>query len=424
MSTTLIVSAPGDTANTASAYQALLLSQERVKSYAELMRSRGVTAGVAKTLSNGLTAEDLRERITVEAVPGTVLLRATVTDRSAALAMEIANTLGTEFSRYVGKLEQPATAAHPAVRITVADDADLPTAPVSPRPLRNLAIGLVIGLVIGVIAAVLQEILDTSVRSVQVLREVTGRVTLGALGFDRGAGKRPLTMRDDSHSPHAEAFRSLRTNLRYAGAGKLPRSVVITGSVPEEGTTTVACNLAIALADAGWKVVLVDADLRRPRVADYLGIEATRGLTSVLASGDAVEDVLRPWSDSLSVLPGGPIPPDPSSLLGSKKMVRTLAKLELAADIVIFDTPPLLSATDAAILARAGTGALLVTRFGRTRQDQVAQAVERLTVVGADLLGSVLNFTRAQNAAPPTFRVPFPATSAERRSLTVLDERS
>jgi len=425
VSTTLIVSAPGDSGNTQSAYQALLLSQQRVKSYAALMRSRGVTAGVAKSLNNGLTAEDVQNRITAEAVPDTVLLRATVRDRSPALAMEIANTLGTEFSHYVDKLEQPPTAAHSVVKITVADDADLPTTPVSPRPIRNLGLGLVLGLIVGAIAAVLQEIMDTSVRSAQALREMTGSTTLGVIDFDRSAGRQPLTVRDDGHSARAETFRSLRTNLRFAGAGELPRSVAIAASVPEEGTTTIACNLAIALAEADWRVILVDTDLRRPRVADYLGIEATTGLTSVLTNGVAVKDVLRKWGPgSLSVLPSGPIPPNPSELLGSQKMLRTLGELEQKADIVIFDTPPLLAVTDAAVLARFCAGALLVTRFGRTRQEQVTQAVERLTMVDARLLGSVLNFAKPETGLPPTFGVPRLTAPADRRSLVVLGERT
>jgi capsular exopolysaccharide synthesis family protein len=423
-SITLIVSAPEGSGNVTTAYQALLLSQQRVKSYAALIHSQSVATGVAKRLHDGVTAEELQQRITAQAIPDTVLLRATVTDPSAAHAAQVADMLGTEFSHYVDGLERPRSPAHPGVKITVADGAVLPAAPVSPRPVRNLGVGLLIGLIIGAIGAVLREVTDTSVRSVQVLRELTGAAVLGAIGLDRDAGRRPLVMGTGADPARAEAFRSLRTNLRFA-AGAPPRSVAVTSTVAQEGSTTVACNLAIALAEAGARVVLVDTDLRRPRVADYLGIDAPAGLTNILADGMAVEDVLRPWGPgSLSVLPSGPVPPDPSELLASPRFLTTLRELEGVADIVIFDAPPLLSFSDAAIIARGCSGAMLVTRQGRTRQEEVAQAVERLTVVHAALLGTVLNFAQPVTRTPVPPRVPRQATAADRQRVTAVREGS
>jgi capsular exopolysaccharide synthesis family protein len=420
-SITLIVSAPEPSGNVTTAYQAVLLSQQRVKSYAALMRSQGVTAGVARRLGDGVTAEELQQRITAQSLPDTVLLRATVTDPSAAHAVQVADTLGAEFSRYVDGLERSGASAHPAVKITVADGAVLPTVPVSPRPVRNLGVGLVIGLVVGAIGAVLRDRTDTSVRSARALSHLTASPTLATIDLDRGAGKRPLTMRDDGESAHAEAFRSLRTALQFGGA--LPRSVTVAGCVAEEGTTTIACNLAIALAESGVRVILVDADLRRPRVGDYLGIGETAGLTNVLSEGMAVTDVLRSWgSGSLSVLPSGPIPPNPSELLASRTFRATLRGLEGKADIVIFDAPPLLGVCDAAILARTCTGAILVTRYGRTREEHVVQATERLAAVNARLLGTALNFVQPAGRASVAVGVPRPATG--RRRVTAMGEGS
>jgi len=424
-SITLIVSAPEGGGNVTTAYQAVLLSQQRVKSYAELIRSQSVTTRVANRLNDGVTAEELQQRITAQAVPDTVLLRATVTDPSAAHATQVADTLGAEFSRYVDGLERPGSPAHPGVKITVADGAVLPTVPVSPRPVRNLGVGLVIGLIIGAIGATLREVTDTSVRSVQVLRELTGSVTLAAIGMDRGAGSRPIVRGDFADPARTEAFRSLRTNLLFAGAGAPPRSVAVTSSVAEEGTTTIACNLAIALAEAGARVILVDADLRRPRIADYLGIEAPTGLTNVLSDGTAIADVLRPWGPgSLRVLPAGPVPPGPSELLVAPRFLATLRELEGQADIVLFDAPPLLAVSDAAIIARGCAGAMLVTRQGRTSEEQVVQAVERLTVVQAALLGTVLNFAQPASRTPIPLRVPRQATPADRARVTAMGEGS
>jgi non-specific protein-tyrosine kinase len=390
---TLMVSAPGDGSGTTSAYTALLLSQQRVKSYAQLLDSRRVAVAVAKSLGDGVSADDLRDRISAEAVPDTVLVRATVKDTSPARAQEVANALGRQFPSFIDGIERPAQAKDAGVRITVADDADLPTAPESPRPLLNLGLGLLIGLVAGAVAAVLRENSDTSLRSEDELSAATGGVALGAVGFYRDAARRPLLVRADGDSPGAEAFRTLRTSLQFATGDRPPRSVAVTSAVADEGKSTVACNLAITLAEAGWRVVLVDADLRRPRVADYFGIGADEGLTDVLRGAAVLDDVLRPWgSGSLAVLPGGPVPPNPSELLSSEQMSRLLDELSARADVVLVDTPALLPVTDAAVVAHRCAGTILVARYGRTRREQVSRVVGRLTAVDATLLGAVLNF--------------------------------
>jgi capsular exopolysaccharide synthesis family protein len=386
-SITMVVTAPGDGGNPAVAYQAGLLSQDRAKSYAKLINSRSVASAVAGALGDGLTAEELQPKISAAVVPETVLVRATVTDRSPVLAMRIAHTLGTEFARYVDGLERPAKSAPARVQVTVADDADLPRAPVSPRPLRNLALGLVLGLVVGVAGAVLRDRTDTSVRSARSLREAAGGVALGTVAAD---GRLGLSVRADS--PHAEEFRRIRTNLRFAEGDALPRSVVVTSALPEEGKSTIACNLAVSLAEAGWRVVLVDGDLRGAQLASHLGLDETPGLTDALAHDRPVGAMLRQWGpDSLSVLPAGSVTGHTSELLASRKTPSVLRELERRADIVVVDAPALLSTTDAAILARGCAGAIVVARYGRTRREDVLQGVERLEAVRARVVGAVLN---------------------------------
>ncbi|MDF2576452.1 MAG: chromosome partitioning protein, partial [Agromyces sp.] len=165
-------------------------------------------------------------------------------------------------------------------------------------------------------------------------------------------------------------------------------SYVITSSVPSEGKSTTTINLAIALADAGKRVALLDTDLRKPKVAEYLGIEGGAGLTDVLIGRARLSDVMLPWGNrSLYVLPAGKIPPNPSELLGSKSMRQLLEALERDVDIVLCDAPPLLPVTDAAILANATSGAILVVSAGHTNRHQLSGAVDALNTAGAHIAG-------------------------------------
>lgn len=390
-SITLIVSAPSGGGGSA-AFQATLLAKERVKSYARLIGGRGVADRVARTLGDGTNAEDLRRRITAQALTDTVLLRATVTDRSPGRAMLTARTLGTEFARYIDGLERATPSDRPVASVRVAEDADLPTVPTSPRPLLNLALGLTAGAIAGIVAALLREFTDTSVRNAHELREATGRPTLGVIGLDRRLGERPLITRATGNSPRGETFRSLAATLRFAGTGDAPRSVVITSTVPGEGRTTVACDLAVALAEGGRRVILVDADLRDPHLADGLGAENAPGLSDLLKGDRLIDDVLRRRGpESLLLLPSGPAERHPGELLGSPRMAAVVSDLVERADVVVFDTPPLQVCADAAVLARLCSGAVLVTRYGSTPREEVAEAIERLQSFGIRVLGTVLN---------------------------------
>lgn len=401
-SVTMVVSVPDDgPAGATAAYQGVLSSQQRAKSYAELIRSRSVTEAVARAVG-GLTADDLRQRITAEAVPDTVLLRATVTDESPALAMRIGHALGAEFPHYVDRLERPAPNGRPAARVVVADDADLPSAPVSPRPALNLALGLLAGLAAGVAAAVLRDRADTSLRSARALRQAAGGAALGMIGHDRRLGERVVAA---PGSTQAEEFRLVGTDLRLCD-GEPPRSVVVTGTAPQEGRSLVACNLAVALAETGCAVILVDAS--GSGLTEWLGIgDDAVGLTSVLAHDRPVDQALRQWGpESLRVLPGGPA--TSGGLLASPKMAAVIGELEDRADIVVIDAPPVPTCAGTAVLARRCTGAVIVARYGRTRREDVVRAVERLETVRARVLGSVLGFVPAEGRGAVAPRRPKP----------------
>jgi non-specific protein-tyrosine kinase len=183
----------------------------------------------------------------------------------------------------------------------------------------------------------------------------------------------------------------LRTNLQFVDIEHHLSSVVVTSAVIGEGKSTTACNLALALAEAGSRVVLVEGDLRRPRVDEYLGLERAVGLTNVLLGEVALEDALQPFgANRLQVLPSGPLPPNPSELLGSSAMQSLLDRLEQVADLVVIDAPPLLPVADASVLGALASGVLLVVDASKTRRDAVRHAADQVRSVGGTLLGAVL----------------------------------
>ncbi|CAI7974568.1 non-specific protein-tyrosine kinase [Frankia sp. Hr75.2] len=401
---TMVVSSSGSDEGMASAYQGGLLSEQRVKSYANLVASERVAAAVIDQLNLDDSASQLRGRIEAQAVPDTVLLRAVVRDADPHRAQSIADAVGEAFSAAVARIERPAEDQPPSVRVRVWEKAKLPAAPVSPQPVRNIALGVLLGLMISIGAALLRHRLDTSVTGESDVRAVTGLPNLAMIAYDAGAGRRPLIIHANPHSPRAEAFRQLRTNLQFVDVDTAPRSILISSSLPGEGKTTTICNLAIILAQGGARVCLVEGDLRRPSFGEYLGIESAAGLTSVLIGAADLDDVLQPWGEGrvgdgrVEVLPSGPVPPNPSELLGSRNMADLIDVLCTRFDFVLIDAPPLLPVTDAAVLATRVDGVLLVARAGRTRREQIRRAADALRAVDARVIGSVLNMVPTKGA--------------------------
>jgi len=291
----------------------------------------------------------------------------------------------------VAEIESPQSGAPAPVKLTTTQPASVPTVPVAPRKSLNLALGLLVGLALGAGGALLREQLNTTVKTPDDIESLTGSVPLGLVPFDAAAKTTPLVTAEANDS-RAEAFRTLRTNLRFADVDHPPRSIVVTSPMPGEGKSTSACNIALTLALAGSRVVLVEADLRKPRVGEYLGLDSAVGLTNVLAGQHTLEDVLVPWRrQTLTVLPAGPVPPNPSELLGSQHMGNLLKVLGARYDYVIVDSPPLLPVTDGAVLATLTDGALLIARHGKSSRDDLEQAAHALEAVNAKLLGTVLN---------------------------------
>lgn len=367
--------------------------QQRVKSYAELVKTPRVLGPVAKELGDGTTTDDLAELITVTTPPDTVMLEVSVTDPSPERAQEIATTLGEAFPAVVDKLERPSDKSKRSpVKVSLVKPAQTDDTPVSPSPVRNLALGLALGLLFGFGLALMRHQHDTTVRTGEDVEEITEQPIIGAVHFDPRAGREPLIVESDPNSPRSEAFRSLRTNLMFVNAASHPRTIALTSSIPGEGKSTTIANLALTLAQSGSTVCLIEGDLRRPRLLEYLGLEGVAGITDVLIERATLDDVLQPYGEhGLDILGCGAIPPNPSELLASSGMSSVLGELATRYDYVLIDTPPVLPVTDAVILSTKVDGIMVLVGTTIVSKEQLSATLQALNAVENKVLGLVLN---------------------------------
>ncbi|MDQ0767983.1 capsular exopolysaccharide synthesis family protein [Pseudarthrobacter defluvii] len=367
-------------------------SQARVQSYVKAVNSPIVLQPVIDSLGLGVTADELSKSVKGTTDVNTVLINIEASDsspvRSAAIAQGVANSLIDAIER----IERPKNGGSSPFNVSVIKPAVAPSSPASPNTRLNLILGFILGLGVGLASAVLKSKLDSRIRGEADVRQITDSPVLGGIAYDADATRKPLLTQTPTQSPRAESFRQLRTNLQFANVAKGAKTVLVTSSVPGEGKSTSATNLAIAMAQAGQAVCLIDADLRRPMVSEYLGLDRTAGLTTALVGQADVRDLLQPWGDDeLFILTSGQIPPNPSELLGSRVMKQLLADLEQVFDTVIIDAPPLLPVTDAAVLSQHVGGVILVVGSQKLRQQELVKSLSALEMVGSDILGIVLN---------------------------------
>ena len=382
--------------STSTAYQGGLFATQRVASYADLVNGRELAQRVIDELGLDVEAADLTKQITATVVPETVILEIAVQDPSPRRAQIIAKSASEQLKEFVNELETPPGKANAPIKATVVDSASLPESPVSPQPVRNLGLGVVLGLLLGLGLAVMRELLDTSVKSPEDVAELTETPVLGGILFDPQAPKRPLLTHLDSHSPRVEAFRILRTNLQFVDIDRDKKVVVVTSSLPGEGKTSTASNVALALHNAGQRTLLVDGDMRRPQLATLFELEPAVGLTTVLLGRmDLADAIQNHGASGLDVLTSGNLPPNPAELLQSHAMNQLLKEVREEYDVVVIDAPPLLPVTDAALIAAQVDGAVVVVRQGKTSRDQLTHSMERLEAVGARPLGIAMNMVPA-----------------------------
>jgi succinoglycan biosynthesis transport protein ExoP len=295
--------------------------------------------------------------------------------------------------------------------IRVVDVARPPTAPITPNVPRNLQIGFLLGLACGIGLAFVLESLDTSIRNMEELGAISTLPALGTiplqLSNNGSLRKRLKAVSAGSEMPEApalvtyarprseaaEAYRALRTSILLSSFGAPPKVILVTSALPQEGKTTISANSALVLAQRGSRVLLLDADLRRPGIDKLFGIKARGGLSTLISGVEKFEDVLVQSAEvpNLWILPAGPIPPQPAELLSSSVMKEYVIRWRSEFDHIIIDTPPCLSVTDAVVLSPEADRVILVARAGKTSKLALRRACDLLLRVNARVMGIVLN---------------------------------
>jgi succinoglycan biosynthesis transport protein ExoP len=364
-------------------------AQRRVNSYLGLLSTDRLANKVIDESGLDLAPSQIKRMMGADSDVDTLLLTATVTHESQELVERVAGAVSSEFVDLVDEVENRGS-GRPAVQLEVVSGPNVTKVP----PRRAVAIGVpaAIGLVAGLGLAWLLEVRDKTIRSEAQLRALEQAPVLGMVPFDRRLREGPRGRRVAASSAGLEAFRQLRTNLEFIDVGSPVQILVVTSPVAEEGKTTTAINLASALVAANRRVLIVEADLRRPTLDDHFKVRGAMGLTDVIVGRGELDVAMQPVGvNGLMLLPSGKLPPNPSELLGSDAMVQLLERLRDRFDVVIVNTPPLLPVTDAAVLSAHADGVLVVVRAGRTTRQQLSLAMRALHAVGARVLGTVLN---------------------------------
>lgn len=381
--------------------QGATYTQNLVQSYVRLATMPAVLTPVIESLGLDTTPRALASAISVDAPLNTVIIEIQATHGSPEMSARIADAVAGSLARQAQDLSPTGADNEPSISMKVVAPAQVPLAPSAPNTrLITLTMGAA-GLLVGVIYAFARELLDNRVRSEKDLERVGEAPLLAAVPRAHRQSRDPIVMRAEPHGPRAEAYRRLRTNIQFSDVDKGIRSVLVTSAMAGEGKTTTSVNLALAAAERMPRVLLIDADLRRPTVAGFFGLEGAVGLTTVLRGDIDADEAIVPLADGMpDVLPAGVIPPNPGQLLGSDAMTTLLAELHGRYDFIVVDSPPVVPVTDALTLTRLTDGTLVVAEYLTTRRVQLARALASLADVNARVLGVVLNRVRQDDPSP------------------------
>ncbi|HVY08734.1 MAG TPA: polysaccharide biosynthesis tyrosine autokinase [Mycobacteriales bacterium] len=364
--------------------QGTQLSSNLVTTYANLVASEVVRRDVMDQLQ-ALGERHQAGTLSGAQVPATYLINIKSTSPYPEVAQLTANYGAAALISTVASLQvdQPQP-----VRIKVVGPATYPGAPYAPRPAFDIFVGALLGLVVGLALIAMLEALDRTVHSVQQADALLKAPLLGVVPKHK---RRTVVVGRKNEGAEGEPYRSLRTAIRFVDLDRPIHTMLVTSPTENDGKTSTAANLAIVLAMSGERVILVDADLRRAGLGKALGIDSSVGLTNLVLGGVALQDTLQNYRQNLLVLASGPLPPNPSEILGSQLVNDVLHELANLADIIIIDAPPVLPVADAVALSTQVDATLVVLRHGTTLRSGAAATRRRLDAVGARVVGYVLN---------------------------------
>lgn len=387
-STVFVSTQRGET--TTELVQGSTFTQNLIQSYAGLAKLPSVLEPVIVRLRLDTTVEQLAGAVSANAPLNTALIEITVTGPAAAEAASTANAITASLATTVQGISPKNAAGTSVVVMQQVAEAQPPTQPFAPNTRLLTLTGAIIGLILAAAIALGRELLDTRIKALKDLRRVSDIPLLGTIPLGRRANLDEIVMKTDSHGHAAESYRRLAANLEYINPDAAVHSVVVSSASEGEGKSITAVNLALALAEKFERVLLVDADLRQPRIAHYCQVDGSAGLSTVLSGVAELRSVIEPWG-GVYILPAGLVPPNPNQMISSEAMAGLIRTCTADYDIVVIDSAPLLPVTDSLALSRIADGAVLVVRAGATRRGQLAAAIDSIAGVNSNVLGIVLN---------------------------------
>jgi capsular exopolysaccharide synthesis family protein len=374
-------------------------ANSQARSFAELASTPYVLDPVLTRLQLPQSVQDLGRQVTATVATNTSLVTVSVRDKDAATSARIADAVAASLVDSVEALSPTTPTDGRVVVGQIVTPAVQPASPTSPQLLRSLALGLVVGLAVGAGAAIIRKSLDVRLHSSRDITGLTDHPVLATIPHDPAMVREPVVMLAAPSSVIGERFRQLRTNLRFLDIDNdSSPNFVITSSIEGEGKTVTAINVAYALAEGGDRVLLIDADLRRPRVAAYLHLEGSAGLTTVLANRAGLNDVVQTLGPgSPDVLASGTIPPNPAELVGSRRMKQLLEQVSSEYQAVVIDAAPLLPVADTLLLLPHVSGTVMVAAAEKVTLPQLKSALEAIERTNAHVMGILVNQARRRS---------------------------
>lgn len=399
--------------NQGSAY-----TQNQMLSFARLATSSRVLEPVVADLQLSITPRELARSIAISIPQDTVILDVTATSNDSDRAAELANSVAEELASVVQQVAAESVEGSANITASLIDDAVPPTVQTVPNKPRDALLAAAMGFLLGVLIAFVATIADTRVRNEAAVARVTNVPVLGVVARAKRNVAPGLIVAREPHSPVAEDMRRIQSALAFSALDGESRRVLVTSASPGEGKSTFATNLALTLVDSGDRALVIDADLRRPRVGELFGHDNSVGLTTALVGDVELAEAIVTWGDrGPDVLSSGAVPPNPSAIVTSQAFRSMLDTVSQRYDAVLIDSPPVLTVADSNLLAPLVDGVVIVVDSSKTRRAQLAQTVRSIESAGGRILGIVLNKSRASSHRN-TYYADTPKSTRHRREPT------